>query len=58
MIDSDIYIICAGILDEPDRRALTSQIFIDEKPVFYDFANETMTGAEVFAMYAPPPDKD
>ena len=32
-----------------------SQIFIDEKPDWYTFANETenMTGAEVFAMYAP-----
>ncbi len=32
------------------------QIFIDEKPSFYCFANETnkMTGAEVFAKYAPP----
>ncbi len=34
----------------------TSQIFIDEKPAYYDFANKThnMTGAEVFAAFAPP----
>ena len=33
----------------------TSQIFIDEKPAYYDFANKTknMTGAEVFAAFAP-----
>ena len=31
----------------------TSQIFIDEKPAYYDFANKTknMTGAEVFAAF-------
>ena len=36
--------------------AFTSQIFIDEKPAYYDFANKThnMTGAEVFAAFAPP----
>lgn len=34
-----------------------SEIFIDEKPGNYGFANKTktMTGAEVFAMFAPPP---
>lgn len=31
------------------------QIFVDSKPDFYDFANATdkMTGAEVFAKFAP-----
>jgi hypothetical protein len=31
------------------------QIFIDEKSEYYCFSNETqnMTGAEVFAMFAP-----
>lgn len=35
---------------------LTDQIFVDEQPEYYQFANETkkLTGAEVFAMYAPP----
>jgi hypothetical protein len=39
---------------------LTSQIFIDEKPAYYTFANQTktMTGAEVFAMFAPPAGND
>jgi hypothetical protein len=51
----DLYIVCAGILDDPTGLTLTSQVFIDDKPDFYDFANETknMTGAEVFALYAP-----
>lgn len=32
------------------------QVFIEEKPPYYCFANETqnMTGAELFAKYAPP----
>ena len=32
---------------------MKSQIFIDEKPEFYDFANETpkLTGKEVFDLY-------
>ena len=35
------------------------QIFIEEKPKYYDFSNETknMTGAEVFAAFAPPTEK-
>jgi hypothetical protein len=37
---------------------MSLQVFIDSKPQFYDFANETkmMTGAEVVAAFAPPPD--
>ncbi len=55
IVDADDYVICAGILDDQGGLTLASQIFIDEKPDFYDFANDTktMTGAEVFAMYAP-----
>lgn len=58
--ETDEHIICAGILDEPSSLVLKQQIFIDDKPTFYDFANETenMTGAEVFAMYAPPADNE
>ena len=59
VVEPDSYIICAGILDDPAGLSLTGQIFIDEKPAFYDFANDTknMTGAEVFAMFAPPDDR-
>ncbi|MDW3118737.1 GFA family protein [Roseovarius pacificus] len=44
-----------GTLDDADGIALTSEIFIDEKPDGYSFAGDTtkMTGAEVFALYAP-----
>jgi len=59
IVEADHYVLCAGILDDQAGLALTSQVFIDDKPDFYDFANETrnMTGAEVFAMYAPAGDE-
>ena len=40
--------------EDPERFAFTSQIFIDDKPANYAFANETrnMTGAEVYALFA------
>ncbi len=42
-----------GLLDSGSRYKLTHQIFIDEKPDYYDFSNETknMTGAELFAHF-------
>ncbi|WP_317057033.1 GFA family protein [Roseovarius rhodophyticola] len=45
-----------GLLDKPDGIIMTEEIFVDEKPDGYAFAGDTkkMTGAEVFAMYAPP----
>jgi hypothetical protein len=54
----DMYL-SAGILDDQSDLALTSQIFIDEKPAYYTFANETktMTGAEAFAAFAPAAEK-
>jgi hypothetical protein len=48
------YAISAGALDSAEGLNFTHQIFIDEKPAFYEFANETakMTGAEVEAAFA------
>lgn len=56
LIDKDMYFVSAEAFDDLKGYALTSQIFIDEKPAYYDFANRThnMTGAEVFAQFAPP----
>ena len=50
------YIIAAGTLDDQASLHMDSQIFIDTKPGWYDFANatKTMTRDEVFAMFAPP----
>lgn len=49
------YMMPAGLFDIDDL-VFEHQVFIDEKPDYYCFANDTkdMTGAEVFAMYAPP----
>lgn len=49
------YNMAIGAFNDQDGLDLDSQIFIDEKPDSYDFSNETatMTGAEVFAFYAP-----
>ena len=59
LVEADSYVVMAGLLEDQSDLSLASQIFIDEKPDFYSFANETttMTGAEVFAMYAPAPEE-
>jgi hypothetical protein len=50
------YYIPAGIFDNDEGLVFEHQVFIDEKPAYYSFANETknMTGAELFAQFAPP----
>jgi len=49
------YMMSVGALEDQTGLKFTSQVFIDEKPDWYAFANKTknMTGAELFAMYAP-----
>lgn len=53
--DTGQHLILAGLFDDVDDLVLNSQVFIDEKPAFYRFANETktLTGAEIYAMYGP-----
>ncbi len=50
--------VSAQAFEDPSLFAFNSEIFIDEKPTNYTFANSTekMTGAEVFAKFAPPAD--
>jgi hypothetical protein len=46
--------VAVGLLDMPDDYyVFDHQVFVDERPSFYSFANETsdMTGPEVFAKY-------
>lgn len=45
-----------GFFDDSDDLVLDHEVFIDEKPAFYSFAEKTeqMTGAELFAKFAPP----
>ena len=55
--ESKQHMMAAGLFDDNTMFKLDHQVFIDEKPDFYSFANETnnMTGAEVFEKYAPTP---
>lgn len=55
ILASDEYFISPFAFEDQSGLSFTSQVFIDEKPDWYAFANETknMTGAEVFAMHAP-----
>ncbi|BAY54585.1 MULTISPECIES: GFA family protein [Leptolyngbya] len=48
------YFIPVGLFDDAEDLYFEHQIFIDEKPDYYSFANEThnMTGAEFFAQVA------
>lgn len=45
-----------GLFDNDQGLVFGHQVFIDEKPSYYSFADNTteMTGAEMFAKYAPP----
>lgn len=47
------YFIPAGLFENTDKFVFDHQVFIDNKPHYYDFANNTvdMTEAQVFAMF-------
>lgn len=55
LIESGQYIISAGAIDDQEALKLATEFFIDDKPAYYAFANETrkLTGEEVFALFAP-----
>ncbi|MCG8428980.1 MAG: GFA family protein [Chromatiales bacterium] len=50
------YIMPVGLFEDQSSFEFDHQVFIDNKPAYYHFGNETrdMTEAEVFAKYAPP----
>jgi hypothetical protein len=52
------YALPLGLLDEGPAWSFAEEIFIDEQPGYYEFANPTrrMTGAEAFAAFAPQED--
>ena len=54
LVGKDFYAVSAETIDDKSGFEFTMQIFVDEKPPYYDFANKTkmMTGAEVFAAFA------
>jgi hypothetical protein len=51
--ESGQHIIPAGLFENQDSFVFDNQVFIDRKPSFYSFTNETsdMTEAEVFEKY-------
>ncbi len=55
LLQTGEYILGAGLFEPGQDFVMTGQIFIDEKPGYYAFANETptLTGTEVFAQFAP-----
>lgn len=50
------HMIPVGLLDEDKSRVFERQVFVDERPDYYCFADKTkeLTGAQLFAKYAPP----
>lgn len=56
LLPTDEYIVPAGLF-QSESFQLASQIFIDEKPDFYELKNETptLTGQQVFEQFAPKP---
>ena len=54
--ENNHYYIPVGILDNSEGLVFDLQVFIEEKPEYYSFANETknMTGAELFAQFTAP----
>ena len=49
------HMVSIGLFEADERLVFDHQVYIDEKPAFYSFANETedMTGAEIVAKYGP-----
>ncbi|MFN3233557.1 MAG: GFA family protein [Alphaproteobacteria bacterium] len=47
-------IVAAGLFEDQDGFVFDHQVFVDERPTYYDFANETedKTGAELFAEFS------
>jgi hypothetical protein len=54
--DSREHMVPVGLFDADADLVFEQQVFIDEKPSYYDFANatENLTGAELFAKHQPP----
>lgn len=55
MLEASDYQIAVGLFDDQSGLRMSLQLFVDFKPEFYEFGNETkmMTGEEVIALFAP-----
>ena len=51
--ESRQHMVPVGLFEESAGLEFKGQVFIDEKPEYYEFANKTqnLTGAELFAMF-------
>ena len=51
--ESGQYMVGAGLFEPDPEVRFASQVFIDSKPDYYDFANDTknLTGQQVFELY-------
>ena len=56
--DNQQHMVPVGLFDDVPGAAFELQVFIDEKPAYYAFADETktMTGEEIFAMFGAAPE--
>jgi len=54
-MEGNQYFLPAGVFEEQDDFEFSGQIFVDEKPDYYEFSNKTdmKTGQEIFEMFAP-----
>lgn len=54
--ESGMHVVPVGLFEDDSELTFTSQVFVDERPDYYDFVNDTekLTGAELFAKFAPP----
>ena len=50
------HMVPVGLFDIDTELEFEMQVFVDERPDYYRFANQTeeLTGAELFAKFAPP----
>jgi hypothetical protein len=55
LLPTNEYFVPAGLFQDDIEFEFTEQIFIDQKPDYYEFANQTLrlTEAEVFAKFSP-----
>lgn len=60
LLPANEYILPAGLFETDASFVMSSQIFIDHKPHYYDFVNETpaMTSEQVFAQFSQPGDSE
>jgi len=54
LLPNNEYVLTAGLFQDREF-TFSSEIFIDEKPSYYEFGNQTnqLTGQQVFEQYSP-----